>query len=124
MLFRSREELPHGASVLIAGPDVTGALWYDTDADERTEYGTAGRIVAVLAAPGREEIRADLVTAAMTGLRDRGLRVAAVTVDADDQALTRTCRLMGFRHDRTDIEYLVGDVSEAGLAVAAAEAGR
>ena len=125
-----REELPHGASVLIAGPDVTGALWYDPDADERTEYGTAGRIVAVLAEPGREEIRADLVAAAMTGLRDRGLRVAAVTVDADDHALTRTCRLMGFRHDRTDIEYLVGDVSGAagpagaGLAAAAAEAGR
>jgi mycothiol synthase len=116
--------------VLIAGPDVTGALWYDADADERTEYGTAGRIVAVLAEPGREEIRADLVAAAMTRLRDRGLRVAAVTVDADDQALTRTCRLMGFRHDRTDIEYLVGDVSGAagpagaGLAAAAAEAGR
>ena len=125
-----REELPRGASVLIAGPDVTGALWYDPDADERTEYGTAGRIVAVLAAPGREEIRADLVAAAMTGLRDRGLRVAAVTVDADDHALTRTCRLMGFRHDRTDIEYLVGDVSGAagpagaGLAAAATEAGR
>ena len=99
--------------MLIAGPDVTGALWYDPDADERTEYGTAGRIVAVLAAPGREEIRADLVAAAMTGLRDRGLRVAAITVDADDHALTRTCRLMGFRHDRTDIEYLVGDVSGA-----------
>jgi mycothiol synthase len=104
-----REELPRRASVLIAGPDVTGALWYDPDADERTEYGTAGRIVAVLAAPGREEIRADLVATAMTGLRDRGLRVAAVTVDADDHALTRSCRLMGFRHDRTDIEYLVGE---------------
>jgi hypothetical protein len=72
----------------------------------------------------------------MTGLRDRGLRVAAVTVDADDHALTRTCRLMGFRHDRTDIEYLVGDVSGAaepagaglaagaGLSAPAAEVGR
>ena len=123
-----REELPHRASVLIAGPDVTGALWYDPDADEGTEYGTAGRIVAVLAEPGREEIRADLVAAAMTGLRDRGLRVAAVTVDADDHALTRSCRLMGFRHDRTDVEYLVGDASgaarPAGAGLAAAEAGR
>lgn len=124
-----REELPHRASVLVAGPDVTGALWYDPDADERTEYGTAGRIVAVLAEPGREEIRADLVAAAMTGLRDRGLRVAAVTVDADDHALTRACRLMGFRHDRTDVEYIVGDVAAAApagaaLAHAATEAGR
>lgn len=123
-----RDELPRRASVLIAGPDVTGALWYDADADERTEYGTAGRIVAVLAEPGRQEIRADLVTAAMTGLRDRGLRVAAITVDADDHALTRSCRLLGFRHDRTDVEYIVGDVAAAApagdaLAHAAAEAG-
>jgi hypothetical protein len=113
--------------VLIAGPDVMGALWYDPDADERTEYGTAGRIVAVLAEPDREDIRADLVAAAMTGLRDRGLRVAAITVDADDHALTRTCRLAGFRHDRTDVEYLVGDVAAAapaGAGLAAAEAGR
>ena len=122
-----REELPRRASVLIAGPDVTGALWYDPDADERTEYGTAGRIVAVLAEPGREDIRADLVAAAMTGLRDRGLRVAAITVDADDHALTRTCRLMGFRHDRTDVEYVVGDgaaAAPAGAGLAAAQAGR
>jgi mycothiol synthase len=124
-----REELPRQASVLIAGPDVPGALWYDPDADERTEYGTAGRIVAVLAEPGREEIRAELVAAAMTGLRDRGLRVAAITVDADDHALTRSCRLLGFRHDRTDVEYIVGDAAAAApagaaLAHAAAEAGR
>ena len=124
-----REELPGRAAVLIADSEVTGAVWYDPDAGERTEYGTAGRIVAVLAEPGREEVRADLVAAAMTGLRDRGLRVAAITVDAEDQALTRDCRLLGFRHDRTDVEYLVGDVSGAarrpGLAAAAAaEAGR
>ena len=44
----------------------------------------------------------------MTGLRDRGLRVAAITVDAEDQALARDCRLLGFRHDQTDVEYLMG----------------
>jgi mycothiol synthase len=112
--------------VLIAGPEVTGAVWYDSEAGERTEYGTAGRIVAVLAGPGREEVRAGLVAAAMTGLRDRGLRVAAITVDADDQALTRDCRLLGFRHDRTDVEYLVGDapgtVGAVAVAYAAAQA--
>jgi len=120
-------DFPRDADVLIAGPDVTGAVWYDPDAGEPTEYGSAGRIVAVLAEPGREGIRADLVAAAMTGLRDRGLRVAAITVDAEDHALTRTCRLLGFRHDRTDIEYLVGDAPAAarpagtGLAHAAAK---
>ena len=77
----------------------------------------------MLAEPGREEIRADLVTAAMTALRDRGLRVAAIPVDADDHALTRNCRLLGFRHDRTDIEYVVGDVSGAARPAGAALAG-
>jgi mycothiol synthase len=123
-----RAELPPRASVLIAGANVTGAVWYDPDAGERTEYGTAGRIVAVLTEPGREVVRADLVAAAMADLRDRGLRVAAIAVDADDQALTRDCRLLGFRHDRTDVEYIVGDLAAAaaagaGLAHAAAEAG-
>jgi mycothiol synthase len=120
-------DFPRDADVLIAGPDVMGAVWYDPDAGEPTEYGSAGRIVVVLAEPGREDIRADLVAAAMTGLRDRGLRVAAITVDAEDHALTRNCRLLGFRHDRTDIEYIIGDASAAarpagtGLAHAAAK---
>jgi mycothiol synthase len=121
-----RGDPPRDAVVLIADPDVAGAVWYDPDAGERTEHGSAGRIVAVLAEPGREEVRAGLVAAAMTGLRDRGLRVAAITVDADDQALTRVCRLLGFRHDQTDVEYLVGDARRPGAALehAAAEAGR
>ena len=67
----------------------------------------------MLAAPGQEKVRAELVAAAMAGLRDRGLRVAAIAVDADDQALTRDCRLLGFRHDRTDIEYTVGTPAAA-----------
>ena len=92
----------------MTGPDVGGAVWYDPRADERTEYGTAGRIVAVLCAPGRDELRAGLVAAAMAALREGGLRVAAIAVDAEDRALARDCRLLGFRHDRTDIEYTVG----------------
>jgi mycothiol synthase len=100
-----REEPPDHCEVLVAGPDVSGAIWYDPKAEERTEYGTAGRIVAVL---GRDELRAGLVAAAMAALREGGLRVAAIAVDAEDRALARTCRLLGFRHDRTDIEYTVG----------------
>jgi mycothiol synthase len=93
---------------LVSEPDVSGAVWYDPKADERTEYGIAGRIVAVMTAPGRDELRAGLVAAAMAALRERELRVAAIAVDAEDRALARTCRLLGFRHDRTDIEYTVG----------------
>jgi mycothiol synthase len=105
-----REEPPGHAEVLVlaGGPDVAGVVWYDPQAGERTEYGTAGRIIAALAVPGRDEIRAGLVAAAMAALRERGLRVAAITVDAEDRALARGCRLLGFRHDRTDIEYVAG----------------
>jgi mycothiol synthase len=102
------EEPPGHAEVLVAGPEVAGAVWYDPHADERTEYGAAGRIIAVLAAPGQEKVRAELVAAAMAALQERGLRVAAIAVDGDDHMLARGCRLLGFRHDRTDIEYAVG----------------
>jgi mycothiol synthase len=103
-----REEPPDHFGVLVTGPEVSGAVWYDPRADERTEYGVAGRIVAVLTAPGQDELRAGLVAGGMAALRERGLRVAAIAVDAEDRALARTCRLLGFRHDRTDIEYTVG----------------
>jgi len=115
-------ELPRHAEVLVTGPrpDVSGAAWFDPQAGERTEYGTAGRIVALLAGepsqsgagPGGDAaaIRAELLAAAMSGLRDRGLRVAAIAVDAQDHALARSCRLLGFRHDRTDTEYILSAV--------------
>jgi mycothiol synthase len=103
-----RDEPPDHLEVLVTGPDISGGVWYDPTADERTEYGAAGRIIAVLAAPGRDELRGALVAAAMAALRERGLRVAAMAVDAEDRALARSCRLLGFRHDRTDIEYTVG----------------
>ena len=103
-----QDEPPDRLGVLVTGPDVPGAVWYDPQADERTEYGTAGRIVAVLTTPDRDELRAGLVAAAMAALREGGLRVAAIAVDAEDRALARSCRLLGFRHDRTDIEYTVG----------------
>jgi mycothiol synthase len=106
-----RDEPPDRLEVLVTGPDVSGAVWYDPGADERTEYGAAGRIVAVLTTPDRDELRAGLVAAAMAALRERGLRVAAIAVDAEDRALARSCRLLGFRHDRTDIEYTVGPAS-------------
>jgi mycothiol synthase len=106
-----RIEPPDQFRVLVNGPDVSGAVWYDPRADERTEYGAAGRIVAVLCAPDRDDLRAGLVAAAMTALREGGLRVAAIAVDAEDRALARSCRLLRFRHDRTDIEYTVGPAS-------------
>lgn len=132
------EQVPAQAEVLVDGPDVAGAVWYDPRADEPTEYGTAGRIIAVRTtgqsdpkpAPPRPQgvdvpkgLQEDadryidtqerLIAGSMAGLRDSGLRVAAIIVDADDQRLARACRLLGFRHDRTDIEYVVTGQADA-----------
>lgn len=109
-----REGPPAKAEVLVAAQaaDVKGAVWLDPHAGERTAYGAAGRIAAVLvgeAAP-KDDVRSALLTAAMSGLREHGLRVAAITIDAEDHALARSCRLAGFTHDRTDTEYIVSAV--------------
>jgi mycothiol synthase len=110
------EPVPRQAEVLVDGtgaPEVAGAVWYDPHAGEPTEYGTAGRILAIRAARAADpEIQARLLAAAMAGLRDCGLRVAAIIVDADDPVLARACRLRGFRHDRTDIEYIVAGLAD------------
>ncbi len=114
---------PTRAEVVVAGDgaDITGAAWFDPQAGERTEYGTSGRVISVRvrpAAPDAEQIRAALLTAAMVGLRQRGLRVAVITVDAGDQDLARACRLAGFMHDQTDTEYTLSalDAVPAGMA--------
>jgi mycothiol synthase len=91
-----------------AGPDITGAVWFDPQAGERTEYGVAGRILGVRVRPGpgdASETQAALRSAARAGLRQHGLRVAVITVDAGDEDLARSCRLLGFMHDQTDTEY-------------------
>jgi mycothiol synthase len=79
----------------------------------RTDYGLAGRLRPPLVHPDHADgpIRAALLTAGLGLLQDGGLRVAAITVDAEDEALVRDCRLLGFQHDRTDRLYQVGELS-------------
>jgi mycothiol synthase len=106
----TQEDPPATAEMVVTGDgaDITGAAWFDPQAGERTEYGTAGRIIGVQvrpATPDADQIRAALLAAAMGGLRRHGLRVAVITVDAGDQKLARVCRLLGFMHDQTDTEY-------------------
>jgi len=67
-----------------------------------------GRREWQLLAPQREsELPPEISEVAWYDPREHALRIA---VDAEDRALARTCRLLGFRHDRTDIEYTVGPV--------------
>ena len=98
---------PAAAEVAVtgAGPDITGAVWFDPQAGERTDYGIAGRILGVQVQAGAGENRAALLSVALAGLRQHGLRVAVITVDAGDEELARASRLLGFMHDQTDTEY-------------------
>jgi mycothiol synthase len=89
--------------------ELRGAVSVDPDAGQRTEYGVAGRITEMVVHPGHADGRTgtDLLVAALESLRDKGLRVAVITVDPDDEDLVRDCRLLGFLHDRTDCLYEV-----------------
>jgi len=72
---------------------------------ERAGIRTARREWQLLAPLRDSELPPEIAGAAWYDSREHGLRIA---VDAEDHALARTCRLLGFRHDRTDIEYTVG----------------
>lgn len=89
---------PDNAEVLVADG---GAVWFDTARTEPTEYGPAGRIHAVRGYPTR-----DLVLGAMGALRTAGLRVAALTLGVDDP-IVHEVRRLGFRHDQTDVQYVL-----------------
>ncbi|MGV0834405.1 hypothetical protein [Mycolicibacterium thermoresistibile] len=111
-----REELPTGAELFVigAGAEITGAVWVDPNANEQTEYGTAGHIVGpvVSAEQSQEAIRALLIEA-LRPLRDAGLRVASMVADSENWALVHEARLLGFMHDRTDVQYAVGATTDS-----------
>jgi mycothiol synthase len=45
---------------------------------------------------------------ALAELRDAGARVGSLTVDDRQRTLLAACRALGFQHDRTDCEYVLG----------------
>jgi mycothiol synthase len=107
-----RHAPPAAAELLVSGDPVDGAVWIDPGSGERTEYGVAGRVVAVLTRdrdPAAEQdplVRA-LLVAGLERLRDGGLRVGALTVDSRDRALVHEARSLGLMHDQTDVQYVV-----------------
>ncbi|GAB3273950.1 hypothetical protein [Kineosporia babensis] len=88
-----------GAHKLLAAD---GALWWREDPGEPTEYGDAGRILAIEGAHQRE-----LLVAVLERLRDGGRRAALITLDAYDPLVPEALAL-GFMHDQTDVLYTVG----------------
>lgn len=99
---------PDDGRVLVAGsedaPD--GAVWFDPEAAEPTEFGPAGLLRSVLAESPRTV--ASLLVAGMAAMREDGSRVAAITVADHEEALLAACRHAGFQHDQTDCEYVLG----------------
>lgn len=103
---------PSQGRVLIAGPDKAphGAVWFDAEASEPTEFGQAGVLHALVLEPDHADspVVASLLGAGMAALRDDGCKVAVITVGDHQDALLAACRVAGFQHDRTDCEYVLG----------------
>jgi hypothetical protein len=107
---------PKDGRVLVVGsedaPD--GAVWFDPDAREPSEFGPAGLLRALLVDPGPgpgddgDQAVTSLLVAAMKALRENGSTVAAITVADHEETLLAACRIAGFQHDRTDCEYVLG----------------
>ncbi|MDN5913759.1 MAG: hypothetical protein L0I76_01345 [Pseudonocardia sp.] len=109
-----RHHPPEQSSVLLAGPAGApeGAVWIDPESGEPTEYGTAGRILAVATRESRAARESDplvraLLAAGLEQLRDAGLRVGAITIDSERRSLVHEARTLGFIHDQTDVQYTV-----------------
>jgi mycothiol synthase len=109
-------EADRGTEHLLVAPgsgELAGLIRVEPENPMRTDYGPAGRLHPPVVHPGHADgpVRGALLAAGLQRLRDGGLRVGAITVDARDDALVRDCRLLGFQHDRTDRLYQVGELS-------------
>ncbi|MEQ3549899.1 hypothetical protein WIS52_05405 [Pseudonocardia nematodicida] len=117
-----RHAPPERAVLLVSGPGTRpdGAVWVDPHSGEPTEYGTAGRLVAVVTREPDRTRDADplvrsLLVAGLEQLRDQGVRVGAVTIDSQDRPLVHEARTLGFVHDQTDVMYTVQNRTTAPL---------
>jgi mycothiol synthase len=109
-----RHQPPAEGRLLVSGsaeaPD--GAVWVDPDSGEPTEWGAAGRLVALVTRAGDREHEDDplvraLLVAGLEHLRDAGVRAGVITVDAQDRPLVHEARSIGLMHDQTDVQYTV-----------------
>lgn len=109
-----RHQPPEDAQLLVSGPADApdGAVWIDPVAGEPTEWGAAGRLVALLTRDADREHEEDplvraLLVAGLERLRDGGVRVGMITVDSRDRPLVHEARSLGLMHDQTDVQYTV-----------------
>jgi mycothiol synthase len=109
-----RHQPPADALLLVSGPAEApdGAVWIDPDSGEPTEWGAAGRLVAVIARQHDHEREDDpfvraLLVAGLERLRDAEVRAGMITIDAEDRPLVHEARSLGLMHDQTDVQYTV-----------------
>ncbi|WP_433506278.1 hypothetical protein ACQP04_07250 [Pseudonocardia halophobica] len=109
-----RHQPPADAELLVSGPAEApdGAVWIDPDSGEPTEWGAAGRLVALVTRDGDREHEDDplvraLLVAGLERLRDAGVRAGMITVDAQDRSQVHEARSLGLMHDQTDVQYTV-----------------
>lgn len=113
-----RHSPPADAQLLVSGPAEApdGAVWIDPHSGESTEWGTAGRLLAVLTRDAERDHEDDplvraLLVAGLERLRDTGVRVGLITVDAQDRPLVHEARSLGLMHDQTDVQYVVSNTT-------------
>ena len=109
-----RHPPPADTQLLISGPSEApdGAVWVDPDSGEPTEWGAAGRLVALCTRDADRAHEDDplvraLLVAGLERLRDTGVRAGMITVDAQDRPLVHEARSLGLMHDQTDVQYTV-----------------
>ncbi|GAA4546715.1 GNAT family N-acetyltransferase [Pseudonocardia xishanensis] len=109
-----RHQPPADATLLVSGPAEApdGAVWIDPESGEPTEWGVAGRLVAVLTRDADRDHEDDplvraLLVAGLEQLRDGGVRAGIITVDSQDRPVVHEARSLGLMHDQTDVQYTV-----------------
>ncbi|MCF7549521.1 GNAT family N-acetyltransferase [Pseudonocardia sp. WMMC193] len=109
-----RHRPPADATLLVSGPEAAldGAVWIDPDSGEPTEWGAAGRLVALVTGNADRDHEEDplvraLLVAGLERLRDAGVRAGMITMDARDRPLVHEARSLGLMHDQTDVLYTV-----------------
>ncbi len=89
----------------VAG-SITGLVALDFTPLESEEFGACATAIEVMASPAADPAALrHLLDGAAAVVHDHGLTGLIVHVDSGDSRLVNSCRLVGFQHDRTDVQY-------------------
>lgn len=90
--------------------EVAGVFRIDLDPVASEEFGRCATITGFRVRPGASaDTRRGLLGATATVAHAAGLTGVVIYVDSHDRDWVNSCRLSGFQHDRTDIQFQLGD---------------